>query len=611
MKNTNTFFIMILLLAAAVSANAQSWLLTGNAGTNPGTKFIGTTDNKALVFKTNNTERMRIQAGGQIGIKGNLNIDSGFALLMSNHRALVVDSIRGSTYLGNGIKINNNTYYNTASGWQALSNNVGYYNTANGAMALFANYSGSANTATGFQSLFSNSGSYNTANGYQALYNNSGAYNTANGYQALFFNSGTHNTASGIYALYSNGTGGNNVANGSYALYNNTTGGDNTSTGVYAMYENTSGIFNVVDGGSALFNNSTGSYNTAGGYGAIYNNTSGNYNTAVGYWALNQNFDASYNTALGTYAGASPHGWNNTFIGSETDVTSSDIYNGTALGNNVVITASNQVRIGNNFVTSIGGFANWTNISDGRVKKNIKENVPGLAFINKLKPVTYNLDMDAVDKIVQRPALKDKDGKSLALKTSRADMNARNAKQQIVYTGFVAQDVEKAAKEVNYDFSGVDAAKNDKDLYGLRYSEFVVPLVKAVQELSKQNDSLQKQNDAFEKRIEKLEAIMNMQSATTNDQPQITNISAASLDQNIPNPFSNTTIIRYTLPQEYTTAKIIIADRSGSVLKEMKISGAGKGNVQIDASTLAQGSYQYSLMVNGQLIGTKQMILTR
>ena len=49
--------------------------------------------------------------------------------------------------------------------------------------------------------------------------------------------------------------------------------------------------------------------------------------------------------------------------------------------------------------------------------------------------------------------------------------------------------MEKAAKSLNYDFSGVDAAKNDKDLYGLRYSDFVVPLVKAVQELSKINDA--------------------------------------------------------------------------------------------------------------------------
>ena len=47
---------------------------------------------------------------------------------------------------------------------------------------------------------------------------------------------------------------------------------------------------------------------------------------------------------------------------------------------------------------------------------------------------------------------------------------------------------------MGYDFSGVDAPKNDKDIYGLRYSEFVVPLVKAVQEL---NESFRKKKNSF------------------------------------------------------------------------------------------------------------------
>ncbi len=47
---------------------------------------------------------------------------------------------------------------------------------------------------------------------------------------------------------------------------------------------------------------------------------------------------------------------------------------------------------------------------------------------------------------------------------------------------------------MNYDFSGVDAPKNQNDLYGLRYDEFVVPLVKAVQELAIKNDSLKSNN---------------------------------------------------------------------------------------------------------------------
>jgi hypothetical protein len=66
------------------------------------------------------------------------------------------------------------------------------------------------------------------------------------------------------------------------------------------------------------------------------------------------------------------------------------------------------------------------------------------------------------------------------------------------FTGFSAQQVEKAAKQIGYDFSGVDAPKNDKDMYALRYSDFVVPLVKAVQELSKINDDKSAAIDSLE-----------------------------------------------------------------------------------------------------------------
>jgi hypothetical protein len=45
-----------------------AWSLSGNAGTTPGTNFLGTTDNTALVLKTNNTEALRIDASGNVGI---------------------------------------------------------------------------------------------------------------------------------------------------------------------------------------------------------------------------------------------------------------------------------------------------------------------------------------------------------------------------------------------------------------------------------------------------------------------------------------------------------------------------------------------------------------
>lgn len=55
-----------LLTSSAMSGTA--WMLLGNGGTTPGTHFVGTTDAKDLVFKTNSVEKMRILTGGNVGI---------------------------------------------------------------------------------------------------------------------------------------------------------------------------------------------------------------------------------------------------------------------------------------------------------------------------------------------------------------------------------------------------------------------------------------------------------------------------------------------------------------------------------------------------------------
>jgi len=149
----------------------------------------------------------------------------------------------------------------------------------------------------------------------------------------------------------------------------------------------------------------------------------------------------------------------------------------------------------------------------------------------------------------------------------------------------------------------------------LRYAEFVVPLVKAVQELSQQNDELKNQNKDLQKRIEKLEAIMNVQSTTSYsqspvDKRQTANLSNASLEQNTPNPFRNNTIIRYYLPSNTNNAQIIINDVSGHILKTIVLTDKGAGNLSVNTGELAAGNYMYSLFVDGKKVDTRQMIIT-
>src|SRR5262249_55059006 len=44
------------------------WSLRGNAGTTPGTNFLGTTHAQPLVLKTNNVEALRIDELGRVGV---------------------------------------------------------------------------------------------------------------------------------------------------------------------------------------------------------------------------------------------------------------------------------------------------------------------------------------------------------------------------------------------------------------------------------------------------------------------------------------------------------------------------------------------------------------
>ena len=87
-------------------------------------------------------------------------------------------------------------------------------------------------------------------------------------------------------------------------------------------------------------------------------------------------------------------------------------------------------------------------------------------------------------------------------------------------------------------------------------------------------------------------------------------ISKASLMQNTPNPFSSQTQIRFTLPDDTKNAYIYIFDMTGKMKKQIPINSAME-SVTINGYELPAGIYLYSLVVNGQEIDTKRMILSK
>ncbi|MBS1688603.1 MAG: tail fiber domain-containing protein, partial [Bacteroidetes bacterium] len=448
------------------------------------------------------------------------------------------------------------------------------------------NTTGTNNTASGFSALYTNgTGSSNTANGYQALYSNfGGGNNCAAGYNALYANtSGNDNVVEGENAMFNNTTGSYNVANGSMALYSNIAGNYNVALGYQALYVNTADQ-NTALGFRALKNNSTGSYNTASGLAALYTNGPGANNTADGFQSLYTNYSGNNNTALGYNA----------------DVATNALSNATALGEAAVVNTSNKVRIGNSTVTVIEGQVAYTWPSDGRFKENITEDVKGLDFIKLLRPVIYNFNTKKFEQFLTKNMTQEQQKAHL----EGVDFGPSTAVRQ---SGFIAQEVEQAAKKSGYDFNGLHVPQNDDDNYSLAYAEFVVPLVKGMQE---QQKMIEDQAQMIQKLQQQVNALQQNQGTTSTTGIDQTTMSGASMEQNVPNPFSHETVVKFNLPQQVNTAYMVVYDLNGKQLKTLSINQRGSSSITITSDDLAAGMYIYTIIADGNPISSKRMVVS-
>ncbi len=87
--------------------------------------------------------------------------------------------------------------------------------------------------------------------------------------------------------------------------------------------------------------------------------------------------------------------------------------------------------------------------------------------------------------------------------------------------------------------------------------------------------------------------------------------STASLAQNNPNPFNQSTSIRFVIPQESKNAQLVISAMNGTVLKNFLLTNKGEGMVTVNGNELESGNYIYTLFVDGKVIDTRSLVLTK
>lgn len=600
---------------AVSTPTGNGWSLTGNSGTDSSKNFIGTTDKQPLVFKVNK------KVSGYIDYNAALS--------------------------------------NTGFGYQTLGANNGGGNSAFGYQAYFSGTSGYQNTAIGNTSLYSNTtGGYNVAVGLASLFTNTGGFsNTSMGQRSMYLNTtGSNNTSTGFNSLYSNTKGNYNIANGDHAGFDNTTGSNNIFIGQYAGIGSNSGSNNICIGSYATMNNGTANSIVIG------NSLSTSYNNAVILGSSIQNVGIGttvpYSTSQLTVNGGSKYytlyaenhntsggvaltgttdqgaGWG--VYGNSTGSTSTDINIGVfgSASGSTFCAAGVKICDGCSFFCVDGnygvygdaggdGFAgvfngdvgvfgtvySGSNIEQGPMK-NVQQVNNVLARLKQLPVEEFDYD--------QQYAKQNKLNLSAVHQCGFAPENLAKTFPTLVMN-FNAPVFKDPSKDGKHEVTG------STKLFAVNYNGFIPLLTKAVQELSAQNDSLQKQNNDLEtkfenqqKEIDNLKAMITASSSTAIASGQNQLLSQlvelgmnASLGQNIPNPFSSSTIINYYLPANTGNAYINFYSENGSLLKSVKLDSGAKGTINVKAQDLPSGVYKYSLILNGKMIASKQMVLVK
>mgnify|MGYP003653441535 CR=1 FL=1 len=329
---------------------------------------------------------------------------------------------------------------------------------------------------------------------------------------------GAYNTGIGVNAGTAVSTGDQNIAIGWNAAQTLTTGSYNTVIGDQTLtHASSAAVLGNVIMGTTAGNKVTSNYNVYLGYGSGKGPTGGNgaqHNVGVGYFTLEDCTSQGWNAAVGSAAGRNvtsgqqntiiggyitgqnvTTGIGNTIIGSRCEV-DGDVNYQTALGylsdttgiygiaiGYDVTAGTNDCVIGKNGNTITCDFdtdGTWTQSSDERKKDIIADDTLGLDFINALTPKTYKWKA-----ATEHP----EEWGHFALNES-GEKEYPEMNTDTVMHGLIAQDVKSALDAAGVDtFGGWSEDANGQQQ--ISKSMFVIPLIKAVKELTTRLEALE------------------------------------------------------------------------------------------------------------------------
>jgi hypothetical protein len=216
------------------------------------------------------------------------------------------------------------------------------------------------------------------------------------------------------------------------------------------------------------------------------------------------------------------------------------------------------------FALDVDGYtrsSGYYSLSDARLKKDIQPIENALSLIRELNGVTYNWKKNDALELGNMPQV-----------------------------GFLAQELKEVIPEAVIEDEG--------GYYTVNYNTIIPVLTEALKEQDAKILEMEEKLSQLEKMI------------VQNNEASMKEKGEFKLFQNAPNPSTTFTKFEYFLGVETNNAYLKIYDMEGREIRATRLNNQkGFGSFEYDTSQLSKGTYVYALIIDGEVISTKQMVI--